>query len=70
MDAVSKGDVFIGNDVWIGEDSLILSGVVIGNGAIIAAGSVVPKMSSLIQLLLEIQRVKLRRDLPMKIYLN
>jgi acetyltransferase-like isoleucine patch superfamily enzyme len=40
-DAVSKGDIIIGDDVWIGTNSIILSGVTIGQGAIIAAGAVV-----------------------------
>ncbi|SDB95488.1 Acetyltransferase (isoleucine patch superfamily) [Succiniclasticum ruminis] len=42
-EAISKGDIIIGNDVWIGYGSIILSGVHIGQGAIIAAGSVVAK---------------------------
>jgi acetyltransferase-like isoleucine patch superfamily enzyme len=41
IDAVSKGDIIIGDDVWIGTNSIILSGVTIGQGAIIAAGAVV-----------------------------
>lgn len=41
VDAVSKGDVIIGNDVWIGYGATILSGVKIGDGAVIAAGAVV-----------------------------
>lgn len=40
-DAVSKGDIMIGDDVWIGRRVLILSGVTIGQGAVVAAGSVV-----------------------------
>ena len=42
-DAVSKGNIYIGDDVWIGTNSTILSGVTIGKGAIIAAGAVVSK---------------------------
>lgn len=42
-DAVSKGDIEVGDDVWIGYNSLILSGVKIGQGAVVAAGSVVTK---------------------------
>ena len=34
-DALSKGDIVVGNDVWIGAGAIILSGVKIGNGAII-----------------------------------
>lgn len=41
VDAVSKGDVIIGNDVWIGYGATILSGVNIGDGAVIAAGALV-----------------------------
>lgn len=40
-DAVSKGDICVGDEVWIGQRVTILSGVVIGKGAIIATGSVV-----------------------------
>jgi acetyltransferase-like isoleucine patch superfamily enzyme len=43
QDAISKGDVSIGNDVWVGARSMIMSGVNISDGAIIAAGSVVTK---------------------------
>lgn len=42
-EAISKGDIIIGDDVWIGFSSIILSGVSVGQGAIIAAGSVVTK---------------------------
>lgn len=41
VDAVSKGNIVVGDDVWIGNDSIILSGVNIGQGAVIAAGAVV-----------------------------
>jgi len=40
-DALSKGDIVVGNDVWLGANALILSGVRIGNGAVVAAGAVV-----------------------------
>lgn len=43
FEALSKGDIVVGDDVWIGARSIILSGVTIGRGAIIAAGSVVTK---------------------------
>ena len=42
-EAMSKGDIVIGNDVWIGKNVMILSGVTIGDGAVIGAGSVVTK---------------------------
>jgi acetyltransferase-like isoleucine patch superfamily enzyme len=42
-DAISKGNIVVGNDVWIGANALILSGVQIGHGAVIAAGAVVVK---------------------------
>lgn len=42
-EAISKGNIIIGDDVWIGVRSTILSGVTIGQGAVIAAGSVVTK---------------------------
>jgi len=42
-DAVSKGNITIGNDVWIGANAVILSGVHIGHGAVVAAGAVVNK---------------------------
>ena len=42
-EALSKGDITIGDDVWIGCRSMILSGVSVGQGAVIAAGSVVTK---------------------------
>lgn len=43
FEAVSKGDIFVGDDVWIGLNAIILSGVHIGQGAVIAAGAVVTK---------------------------
>lgn len=43
LDAMTKGQIVIGNEVWIGNNALILSGVSVGKGAIIAAGSVVTK---------------------------
>lgn len=42
-EAVTKGDISVGDDVWIGFGATILSGVKIGQGAIIAAGAVVTK---------------------------
>lgn len=42
-EAISCGDIRIGDDVWIGARAIILSGITIGQGAIIAAGSVVTK---------------------------
>lgn len=42
-DAISKGDINIGNDVWIGMRAIILGGVRIGDGAIIGAGAIVTK---------------------------
>lgn len=42
-EALSKGEIVIGDDVWIGTNALILSGVTVGQGAIIAAGAVVSK---------------------------
>lgn len=42
-EAISKGDINIGDDVWIGFGSTIMSGVTIGQGAVIAAGSVVTR---------------------------
>lgn len=42
-DAISKGDIIIGDDVWIGYGATIMSGVHIGQGAVIAAGAVVTK---------------------------
>jgi len=42
-DALTKGDIILGNDVWIGYGAMILSGVTIGNGAVVAAGAVVNK---------------------------
>ena len=43
LEAVSKGDITIGDDVWIGYGATILSGITIGQGAVIAAGAVVNK---------------------------
>ena len=40
-EAISKGDIIVGDDVWIGYGATILSGVNIGQGAVVAAGSVV-----------------------------
>lgn len=42
-EAVSNGDITVGDDVWIGYGATILSGVSIGQGAVIAAGAVVTK---------------------------
>lgn len=42
-EAISKGDITLGDDVWIGCNSTIMSGVSIGQGAIVAAGAVVTK---------------------------
>lgn len=42
-EAISKGDITLGDDVWIGCNSTIMSGVAIGQGAIVAAGAVVTK---------------------------
>lgn len=42
-EAVSKGDITVGDDVWIGHNATIMSGVHIGQGAVVAAGSVVTK---------------------------
>lgn len=42
-DAISKGNIVIGDDVWIGYGATILSGVQVGQGAVIAAQSVVTK---------------------------
>lgn len=42
-EAVSKGDIIVGDDVWVGYGATILSGVHIGQGAVIAAGAVVNK---------------------------
>jgi acetyltransferase-like isoleucine patch superfamily enzyme len=41
--AISKGNVIIGNDVWVGSQAYISSGVTIGDGAVIGAHSVVTK---------------------------
>ena len=43
QEAISKGDIVIGDDVWIGCNATIMSGVNVGQGAIIAAGAVVTK---------------------------
>lgn len=42
-EAISKGNIIIGDDVWIGYGAVILSGVKIGQGAVVAAGTVVTK---------------------------
>lgn len=42
-EAISKGDIIIGDDVWIGVRAVILSGVRIGQGAVVASGAVVTK---------------------------
>lgn len=43
FEAVSKGDITVGDDVWIGYGATILSGVHIGQGSVVAAGAVVTK---------------------------
>ncbi len=42
-EAISKGNIVLGDDVWIGHRAIIMSGVQIGQGAVVAAGSVVTK---------------------------
>lgn len=42
-EAISKGDIEVGDDVWIGHGVQVMSGVKIGQGAVIAAGAVVTK---------------------------
>ena len=42
-EALSKGNIIVGDDVWIGYGATILSGVHVGQGAVIAAGAVVTK---------------------------
>lgn len=42
-EAISRGDIVVGDDVWIGNGATILSGVHIGQGAVIAAGAVVSR---------------------------
>lgn len=42
-EALSKGDIIIGDDVWFGTNALICSGVKIGQGAVIGAGAIVTK---------------------------
>lgn len=42
-EAISKGDIIVGDDVWIGDGATVLSGVTIGQGAVIAAGAVVAR---------------------------
>lgn len=42
-EAISKGNIVIGDDVWIGQGAIILSGVKVGQGAVVAAGAVVTK---------------------------
>ena len=43
QEAISKGDIIIGDDVWIGYGATIMSGVHIDQGAVVAAGAVVTK---------------------------
>ena len=43
VDAVSRGDVVIGNDVWFGIGATVLSGVTIADGAVIGARAVVTR---------------------------
>lgn len=43
FEAISKGDIIVGDDVWIGQNAIINSGVRIGQGAVIASGAVVTK---------------------------
>lgn len=40
-EALSKGNINVGDDVWFGCGAIILSGINIGQGAVIAAGAVV-----------------------------
>ncbi len=40
-EAITKGNIIIGNNVWIGYGATILSGVSIGDGAVIAAKAVI-----------------------------
>ena len=40
-EALSKGDIVVGDDVWIGCNVTIMSGVHIGQGAVLAAGAVI-----------------------------
>ncbi len=42
-EALSKGDIILGDDVWVGINVIICSGITIGQGAVIGAGSVVTK---------------------------
>lgn len=42
-EAISKGDILVGDDVWIGYGATLLSGISVGQGAVIAAGAVVNK---------------------------
>lgn len=42
-EALTRGDVIIGNDVWIGSGAIIISGVTIGDGSVIGAGAVLTK---------------------------
>ena len=42
-EAITKGDIVVGDDVWIGQNSVVLSGITIGQGAVVSAGSVVTK---------------------------
>ena len=43
QEAISKGDIIIGDDVWIGYEAVIFAGVTIGDGAIIGTRAVVTK---------------------------
>ncbi len=43
IDAISKGNIVVGDDVWIGEGAIILSNVNIGQGAVVSAGAVVTR---------------------------
>lgn len=42
-DAVSKGEISIGNDVWIGAQTVVLGGVSIGDGVIVGANTTVTR---------------------------
>jgi acetyltransferase-like isoleucine patch superfamily enzyme len=43
VNAISRGDVIIGNDVWIGYGATILSGIKICDGAVVGAMAVVTR---------------------------
>jgi len=43
MNAVSKGDIIIGNDVWIGTSATTMQGIKVGDKAIIETNSLVTK---------------------------